>query len=272
MDEFSVQPDIFYGHWARGRSTEGLSGMPRGPSRRSGNDKEKLPNLFEWAESFAAKRGRKLDDVSAVSTKAVPVILSLLAAGWWQVSEDSPTRILLAAGTMCALVLTILTWGTRAFQSNIENKGLSIALHGLSFVGAVVVLCAVMCGILVSDLDHAAQRDKQADKSAAEKEQVLKDEQKKKLDHEAEEQATRAQEAHCQKLRDAAVKTARIVHKNASKALVECKAEFASHLFNQKTVEQHCKTQSDLVDGAKSSVTAANSRICSTGSIKSDKQ
>lgn len=236
-------------------------GKSKGSRRDPDGADEKFP-LFAWAESYAAKRGRKLEDFSTVSIKAVPFLCSLLVAGWLGVAEDSPLRIIFAVGTLVTLFFTFLAWVTRLFQSNAASPGFSIVLHMLSLSGAGITICMVMGLVLIHDLNAAARKSERmaTDQDAARKNQE---------ELAAQEREERAAELQCQKLRAVAVESARKVQRNASKSLENCKKEFTNQLFAQGTIEQYCKNQRDFVDGARRSVAAADNRICSTASIKS---
>lgn len=246
---------------------EGALASQKGSSDKTRKDKEKFPSLFEWAESAAAKRGRKLEDVAAVSTKAVPGILALLATCWFAAPPDASSRTLLGTCTFFAGGFTLLVWAIRALQSTIANNGLSIFLHGLGLLGACMALLVGLAGQYDFDRRHAEDRSQNEQKEAREKEQADQTEKKHRED---EDRAARL-DAECQKRRGLAVSRARRVQRDASTALEDCKQKYAGELFPGRTLDDFCKGQKSLLDGARTAVGAAENTLCSTASIKNGK-
>lgn len=216
--------------------------MAQSPTNRSSGTKKRLP-LFDWAESLAAKHGRRLEDISHVSMAAVPTICFGLGTWWQQAHEGSQLRIALAVATFATALLAALTWGARAVQSNIENKRVPIALHAMSLVGAVLVLMGVGSGFLYSEFVHAHRRGEQALQARV-----------------------RADEERCLAERKNSIDKAKSAQWSARKKAQECQKDYEGQILTFKTAREHCRAHLDRLDTTKAQVAAAVAQPCLTGS------
>ena len=236
----------------------------KGAPQQGSSDKEKWPSLFDWAESVAARLGRKLDDVAAVSVTAVPTICGFLGTWWQQSAQGSPLRLVLAVATILTLFFTFMTWGMRAYQSSARSKIVPIVFHAGALSGAGLVLLGVFCVFLYSDLSDVAHRDALAAKELTERAA----EKKKEDDRRAQMEAARLAEEECQKARTDAIDKAKKVHWSTRKTAEECQEKYNAQFIKLQSVDEYCGASLAKFDGAKARLNAANAKVCSTASIK----
>jgi hypothetical protein len=240
--------------------------------RQTEIDKKKWPTLFDWAESAAAKIGATAADVCGASRATTSVAVTILVPIWLtillSVTSDSPLLQVLMPANVVALVSFTLAWGVRALRSRIHRKGLTIFLQSVAFAGAVLALGLVVKSAwtfqseIISAWAEAAAKKKVEQEAVLEAQKMLDEARKSELE------GARLAEAKCQKNRNDAIERAKLVRRSARKAFDVCKANFDKLVLTFKSIEVHCNVQIAQLDSAKDQLGAANSRTCSTGSVK----
>lgn len=157
--------------------------MARGWRPRDRGKNVDHPNLFDWAESVAARLRRTLEDVSRLSTTGAPVVFGVLLSGWLTTAEGSTARHILAIATAAVAILVVLAWSTAALQGRLTRKGVPILLHGIVLVGLCGTLFSVVGSLLMTDLRNDAERVQAAVRAKAE-EQQKKQEDDRRLEQE----------------------------------------------------------------------------------------
>lgn len=229
------------------------------------NGKRQLDLFRDWADSVAAKLRRRREDLAAVATKAVPAACVALGT-WWQNADDPFLRTALAVAAFACLLLTALTWGTRAFESNFQRQDVPIYVYSTSLVSAGLLLTVAFGIFLYSDLHHATLQNEEAAKARAEQEAELAVA-KKEAERLAEERAARAAEEECEKARTEAIDKAKKAQRSARKALDECKSNYDKNLFALGNANEHCKSAQGQLDSIKAQLGFANAKTCTTASI-----
>src|SRR5688500_3486837 len=101
--------------------------------RGRGADAEKWPNLFEWAESKAARLGATAQDVCrtsrAIATVAVTILIPLWVTVLLTATRDSQLLRALALATVIAVLTFLSAWTVRALRSRIARKGVTVVLQ-----------------------------------------------------------------------------------------------------------------------------------------------
>jgi hypothetical protein len=256
---------------------------PKGPPRAGG--KIDHPDLFEWAESVAARLAAFLGDVSAVSLAAAPGSFVLFLGAWLSSAEDYSLRPVLAVATIVTMVCTCIAWCAKSLRSNLSQTQ-AILLHATSIilVAAMMVLVVVAAGyqdfkrssasaeaaVMAKDDVEAARaaaelvrEQARAAREAANMALAAKDEAAK----EAVRAVARLAEARCLQAREDAAEKANRAQSSAWKAAEDCRIQFNGQLIQFKSFQEQCGVALSRLNAARLQVKEAISRTCDSHNL-----
>lgn len=255
---------------------------PKGPRKRGGRIDH--PDLFEWAESVAARLAALLADVSALSRTAASASFCIFLPMWLTSSEDAALRPAFAIAATVALICTSGAWLTYLFRNYMSQRK-ALALHGSALCGiGLTMLLVVVAGWHQDSVRSSARAQQRADarsdqdlSTSANEEsqrqtQIVREAVERALaakDEAAREAATLA-EAQCLQSRDDAIDKASKAQSSARRAAEDCRAQYNEQLFTFKPYKEYCQAAIAHLDNARYRLNEAKGKSCSsniTGSI-----